>query len=224
MLTLPAINHVLALSQLEGGALELTTMHPVAVMGPVMGKNISGANHIIRRMLDGDMPAYPNLFIPIVDVRDVARAHILAMTNPGAAGERFLLCSGRPLPMKEIGATIKADLGNAAKRVPTRSIPTSCCASWHSSMQSSVRSPRTSVTPRKPPTRKPDGYLTRHHATPPKQSSPQPGAWSKTACSRRDLALRADVVAHIAEALWTQAAIASDDRQTLGCPHTHCLE
>ncbi|MDE8453325.1 hypothetical protein PCJ53_29225, partial [Klebsiella pneumoniae] len=65
----------------EGGALELTTMLPVAVIGPVMGKDVSGANHIIQRMLDGAMPAVPNLFIPIVDVRDVASAHIMAMTN-----------------------------------------------------------------------------------------------------------------------------------------------
>lgn len=98
-------------------------MLPVAVMGPVMGKDISGANHLIRRMLDGTMPTFPNLFIPIVDVRDVARAHILSMTHPEAAGERFLLSNGRALAMKEIGAIIKAELGDAAKRVPTRSIP-----------------------------------------------------------------------------------------------------
>ena len=107
----------------EGGAPELTTMLPVAVMGPVMGKDISGSNRLIQRMLDGAMPAFPNLFIPIIDVRDVAGAHILAMTRPGAAGERFLLSNGPALPMKEIGAIIKAELGDTAKRVPTRSIP-----------------------------------------------------------------------------------------------------
>ena len=107
----------------EGGGLELATMLPVAVMGPVMGKDISGANHLIQRMLDGDMPGFPNLFIPIVDVRDVANAHILAMTYPGAAGERFLLSNGRALAMREIGAIVKAALGEAARRVPTRTIP-----------------------------------------------------------------------------------------------------
>jgi len=47
-----------------------------------MGKDVSGANHIVQRMLTGDMPGYPELFIPIVDVRDVARAHVLAITHP----------------------------------------------------------------------------------------------------------------------------------------------
>jgi len=107
----------------DGGPMELTTMLPVAVMGPVMGNDISGSNHIIQRMLTGAMPAFPDLFIPIVDVRDVATAHILAMTNPGAAGERFLLSNGRALALREIGAIIKAELGDAAKRVPTRTIP-----------------------------------------------------------------------------------------------------
>lgn len=107
----------------DGDALELTTMLPVAVMGPVMGKDISGANHIVQRMLNGDMPGFPDMFIPIVDVRDVASAHILAMTHPKAAGERFLLSNGRPLAMKEIGAIIKGALGRKAARVPSRSIP-----------------------------------------------------------------------------------------------------
>lgn len=107
----------------EGGDLELTTMLPVAVMGPVMGKDVSSANHIVQRMLDGAMPVVPNLFIPVVDVRDVASAHVMAMTNPAAAGERFLLSNGRALSLKEIGATIRAALGDAAKRVPARALP-----------------------------------------------------------------------------------------------------
>jgi nucleoside-diphosphate-sugar epimerase len=107
----------------EGGELELTTMLPVAVMGPMMGKEVSGANHIVQRMLDGAMPVVPNLFIPVVDVRDVASAHVMAMTNPGAAGERFLLSNGPALSLKEIGEIIRAALGDAAKRVPTRELP-----------------------------------------------------------------------------------------------------
>lgn len=107
----------------EGGSMELTTMLPVAVMGPVMGKEISGANHIVQRSLDGQMPGYPNVWIPIIDVRDVATAHVKAMTAPGAAGERFLISSGPAIAMKEIGAILKARLGDAAKRVPTRTIP-----------------------------------------------------------------------------------------------------
>jgi nucleoside-diphosphate-sugar epimerase len=107
----------------DGGSTELTTILPVAVMGPVLGAEISGANHIVQRILNGEMPGYPNLWIPIVDVRDVASAHILAMTAPGAAGQRFLISSGPAITMRQIGAIVKAHLGDAANRVPSRAIP-----------------------------------------------------------------------------------------------------
>ncbi len=107
----------------EGDGLELTTMLPVAVIGPVIGKDISGANQLVQRMLAGGMPGFPNLFIPVVDVRDVASAHILALAHPLAGGQRFMLSNGRALSMKEIGDILKRHLGQEAIRVPTRTIP-----------------------------------------------------------------------------------------------------
>ncbi|GLZ27942.1 dihydroflavonol-4-reductase [Lentzea sp. NBRC 105346] len=107
----------------EGRGMELVTMLPVAVMGPVMGNDISGSNHVVQRSLDGRMPGYPNMWMPIVDVRDVASAHILAMIEPGAAGQRFLVSSGPSIAMKDIGVLLRTHLGDAAKRVPTRTIP-----------------------------------------------------------------------------------------------------
>lgn len=107
----------------EGRGMELVAMLPVAVMGPVMGNDISGSNHVVQRSLDGDLPGYPNMWMPIVDVRDVAAAHILAMTVPAAAGQRFLVSSGPSIAMKEVGALLRTHLGDAAKRVPTRTIP-----------------------------------------------------------------------------------------------------
>ncbi|MFE4575649.1 SDR family oxidoreductase [Streptomyces chartreusis] len=111
------------LLETEGSSTELVTMLPVAVMGPVMGNDISGSNNIIKRILSGDIPGYPSLFFPIVDVRDVAAAHLLAMTTKEAAGQRFLLSNGPAVPMKEIGSLIKTRLGAAASKVPTRSLP-----------------------------------------------------------------------------------------------------
>lgn len=102
-----------------GGPMELTTMLPVAVIGPVMGSQITGSNHIVQSMLTGAMPAFPDINIPVVDVRDVAAAHILAMTNPDAAGERFLLSAGPVIPMAQIGAIIRDALGDSAANVPT---------------------------------------------------------------------------------------------------------
>lgn len=108
----------------EGNGLELTTMLPGAIMGPLIGAGISGANEIVHRILTGRLPGYPNLFIPIVDVRDVAAAHIAAMDTADAAGERFLVVSDTPpVAMQQIGSILTTHLGAAADRVPTRSIP-----------------------------------------------------------------------------------------------------
>ncbi len=108
----------------EGKTLELVTILPVAVLGPVTGRDVSGANQIVQRSLNGRLPGYPNMYIPIVDVRDVASAHVAAMTAPGAAGERSLVASGEPaVAMAKIGSGLKAHFGPAAAKVPTRIIP-----------------------------------------------------------------------------------------------------
>lgn len=107
----------------EGGTLELVTMLPVAVMGPVMNDAVSGSNHLIQRILNGDLPGFPDLYFPIVDVRDVAFAHVLAMTTDEAGDERFLLSNGPPIAMRDIGALLRNHLGPAAGHVPTRKIP-----------------------------------------------------------------------------------------------------
>lgn len=42
----------------------------------------------------GLMPALPNMNMGLVSVHDVARAHLLAMTLPEAAGKRFMVTNG----------------------------------------------------------------------------------------------------------------------------------
>ncbi|MEN0102985.1 MAG: NAD-dependent epimerase/dehydratase family protein [Curtobacterium sp.] len=107
----------------EGTDLELVTMLPVAVMGPAMGGTVSGANHILQSMLNGSMPATPRLFIPIVDVRDVAAAHVSAIDVQDAAGKRFLLSNGPALELHEIATTLREHLGDDAAKVPTEVLP-----------------------------------------------------------------------------------------------------
>lgn len=107
----------------EGGALELSVINPVGVFGPVLGPDYSASILIVQRMLDGAMPGAPKLYFGVVDVRDVADLHIRAMTHPAAKGERFLAVAGDFLSLLEIARILKARMGTAAKRVPTREIP-----------------------------------------------------------------------------------------------------
>ncbi len=107
----------------EGGGLELSTVLPVAVFGPVLGADYSPSILVIQRMMDGQMPGCPKLYFALVDVRDVADLHLRAMTNPAAKGERFVAAAGVTLSMSDIAKVLKARLGDAAARVPTREIP-----------------------------------------------------------------------------------------------------
>ncbi len=107
----------------EGGGLELSVVNPVGVFGPVLGPDYSTSILLVQRMMDGAMPGCPKLYFGVVDVRDVAGLHILAMTHPAAKGERFLAIAGDFMSMVEIATTLKGKLGDAAKRVPTRELP-----------------------------------------------------------------------------------------------------
>jgi len=107
----------------EGGAMELAVVNPVGVFGPVLGPDFSTSIEIVKRMLDGALPAVPRITFGVVDVRDVADLHLLAMTHPEAAGERFLAVAGEFVSLREIGLMLKRRLGDAARRVPTRELP-----------------------------------------------------------------------------------------------------
>jgi nucleoside-diphosphate-sugar epimerase len=107
----------------EGGDLELATVNPVGVFGPVLGPDYSASIQIVSRLMDGKIPACPRLTFGVVDVRDVADLHLRAMTHPAAKGQRFLAVSGDFMTMLEIAQVLKSRMGEAARRVPTREFP-----------------------------------------------------------------------------------------------------
>ena len=107
----------------EGGDMELAVVNPVGVFGPALGADVSTSIEIIKRMMDGALPALPRITFGVVDVRDVATLHLKAMTEPEAAGERFLAVAGGFLSMRDIALILKRHLGESAKRVPTRELP-----------------------------------------------------------------------------------------------------
>lgn len=103
--------------------LELSAVNPVAVMGPVLGKDFSHSNQIVRAMLTGQMPFLLKIGFDYVDVRDVADLHLLAMTRPEAVGERFLATTTENLTYKEEAEILRRSLGDAAGKVPTTEMP-----------------------------------------------------------------------------------------------------
>ncbi len=107
----------------EGGKLELSVVNPVAIFGPVLSADYAPSILLVKRLLDGAIPACPRLYFGTVDVRDVADLHLRAMTNPAAKGERFIALAGESLSLLDVAKILKKRMGTAARRVPTREMP-----------------------------------------------------------------------------------------------------
>jgi len=106
----------------SGGATSLAVVNPALVLGPVLGPDFSDSVQVIQRMLSGKIPGLPRLSFNIVDVRDVADLHIRAMTDPAAAGQRFI-AAGEFAWMADLAAMLRARLGLDAAKVPTAKAP-----------------------------------------------------------------------------------------------------
>ncbi len=99
----------------------LAVVNPGAIIGPVLNDDLSYSLQSVKRLLDG-MPGVPRLGFSMVDVRDVADLEIRAMTAPEAGGERFIAAT-QFLWSAEIAEVLRERLGEAASKVPTRTVP-----------------------------------------------------------------------------------------------------
>ena len=106
----------------EGGGIEFCSVNPAVVLGPVWGADYSSSIALVKKLLNGNMPGCPDLGFGVVDVRDVADLHLRALVAPGMAGERFI-ASGPFLKVIEIARILRQQLGDRARRVPTRKLP-----------------------------------------------------------------------------------------------------
>ena len=101
-----------------GQRMELATVNPSFVLGPSVSGGGNASNEIVRKVLHREVPGLPRLMLPVVDVRDVAALHLLAMTSPAAAGKRFIASEG-----DYWYAELVRVLADAGYDVPTRIVP-----------------------------------------------------------------------------------------------------
>ncbi|GEP19370.1 oxidoreductase [Pediococcus argentinicus] len=107
----------------EAPDMELATILPVAVFGPILGGKASGSNSLLLMLLTGGLPGLMDMYLPVVDVRDLARAHVLALTTPEAAGQRFIISDEMSYSMKDVSNILKQGYPEDAKKVPSMVIP-----------------------------------------------------------------------------------------------------
>lgn len=107
----------------EGGGLELATVNPVGVLGPVLGRDLSSSVELLRSLMEGAVPAAPRTWFGLVDVRDVADLHVRAMTSPAAKGERFIATGGDFLSVIEMARILRGEAGPLGKKAPSWQMP-----------------------------------------------------------------------------------------------------
>jgi len=108
----------------EGAGTELVSVNPTGIFGPSLVAEVRSTLQLIKAMLDGTMTVVPRQRFGVADVRDVADAHIKAMTTPAAAGQRFLvLADGPTISWLQLAQIMRDRLGPLAERVPTEEAP-----------------------------------------------------------------------------------------------------
>lgn len=107
---------------------ELATICPSFVLGPVLSPRVDAESvKFMKALIDGSLKEVGGAAFGVIDVRNVAQAHIAAMTvdleTPGlrnSHGEaRFILSSEDTFPQIEVWA--------ASPFVPSRSGLCTCC-------------------------------------------------------------------------------------------------
>ncbi|UQZ75048.1 epimerase [Niallia circulans] len=100
----------------------LTTILPGAIFGPILYANVPSSIEVIQQLIQGKGLGNPKIGFEIVDVRDLVDLHIRAMTNPKAAGQRYIASSGF-MWMNDMAKFLKEELGEVGKNIPTKTIP-----------------------------------------------------------------------------------------------------
>jgi nucleoside-diphosphate-sugar epimerase len=106
----------------QAGRMELVTIQPGLILGPLLDKDFSVSGEVVRKLMAREVPGCPDLGWAVVDVRDVADVQVSAMTHPLAAGKRFIIASDH-VPMQAIAQILARHFGPRGFKVPTRRVP-----------------------------------------------------------------------------------------------------
>ena len=108
----------------EGGDTELVVVNPTFIAGPSLVAALRSTLAYFKAIIEGTMPALPRQRFGVVDVRDVADAHMSAMATPAAAGKRYLLLADGPtITWRGLTQILRDHLGPAGEHVTTRKAP-----------------------------------------------------------------------------------------------------
>ncbi|MEV0060287.1 NAD-dependent epimerase/dehydratase family protein [Nocardia sp. NPDC050718] len=101
---------------------DLVTLHPPMILGPLLHPQTNISHEPVIRLLGRTVPGSLDVGWSTVDVRDLARAHRLALETPEAGGQRYI-CGGEHVWMREMAGILAAEFGPRGFTVPSRTLP-----------------------------------------------------------------------------------------------------
>ena len=90
----------------KANGMELTTIHPGAIIGPALDDDASISVGMVSGLLDNSTPALPSNGFSIIDVRDVADMHVAALERPEAIGQRYL-ATAEYMPFPQVAKVLQ---------------------------------------------------------------------------------------------------------------------
>ncbi|VDO38243.1 hypothetical protein V3C99_003019 [Haemonchus contortus] len=107
----------------DGNKFKLTCLNPTLVLGPLIIDEEGASVSLMRRFLNHEMPAVPELNLACVDVRDVAKAHLLALQCPESDGERILITSQPSFWFRDIAQILGKEFRRQGFWIPRYQAP-----------------------------------------------------------------------------------------------------
>ena len=106
----------------ENQRVEFCTMNPGLVMGPILSSDFSTSGELVRKLMKREMPGCPDVGWAVVDVRDVADAHVAAITAKDAPGKRFVLAVEHA-SMLDVATILSDHFKDRGYKPPLRRVP-----------------------------------------------------------------------------------------------------
>jgi nucleoside-diphosphate-sugar epimerase len=101
---------------------DLVSINPGSILGPLLDDDPGTSVGLLARMVDGSLPATARFYQVVTDIRDVAEAHVTAMTDSAAGGRRYPMGSGT-LSLIEMANCLRAALPERASKLPRFEAP-----------------------------------------------------------------------------------------------------
>ncbi|OQR91658.1 hypothetical protein ACHHYP_04501 [Achlya hypogyna] len=97
-------------------AFDLVALNPAWIFGPMLQQSLNDSSEIVHKLFGA--PEIANVIRNVVDVRDVADAHVAAFESPKATGRYLLIASSNT--EAELCASLRRALPAVALKLPTQ--------------------------------------------------------------------------------------------------------